>query len=52
MSKTTERTSRRESMRPGPRARVERIGDSGHDLLADQPEETIRAVGEFLGELG
>ncbi len=31
-----------------PQAEVERIADSGHDLLADQPEETIFAVGEFL----
>jgi len=35
-----------------PRARVERIADSGHDLLADQPEETIRTVGQFLSQAG
>ena len=31
-----------------PHAIVERVPDSGHDLLADQPEATIRVVGEFL----
>lgn len=31
-----------------PQAEVVHIADSGHDLLADAPEPTIRAVGEFL----
>jgi hypothetical protein len=31
-----------------PGARVE-IVDSGHDVLEDAPEETVRLVGEFLG---
>jgi pimeloyl-ACP methyl ester carboxylesterase len=31
-----------------PQAEVVHIPDSGHDLLADAPEQTIRAVGEFL----
>jgi len=35
-----------------PLAKVVRIADSGHDLLADQPEETIRCVGEFVREHG
>jgi pimeloyl-ACP methyl ester carboxylesterase len=29
-------------------AEVVHVADSGHDLLADAPEPTIRAVGEFL----
>jgi 3-oxoadipate enol-lactonase len=31
-----------------PHAEVVHVADSGHDLLADAPEQTIRAVGEFL----
>ena len=31
-----------------PQAQVVHVADSGHDLLADAPEPTIRAVGEFL----
>ncbi|MGH3028835.1 MAG: alpha/beta fold hydrolase [Gaiellaceae bacterium] len=31
-----------------PRAEIVHIEESGHDLLADAPEPTIRAVGEFL----
>ena len=31
-----------------PQAETVHIEDSGHDLLADAPEATIRAVGEFL----
>jgi 3-oxoadipate enol-lactonase len=31
-----------------PQAEIVHIEDSGHDLLADAPEPTIRAVGEFL----
>jgi pimeloyl-ACP methyl ester carboxylesterase len=31
-----------------PQAEVVHIADSGHDLLADAPEPTIRAVGKFL----
>jgi len=31
-----------------PQAEVVHVLDSGHDLLADAPEQTIRAVGEFL----
>jgi pimeloyl-ACP methyl ester carboxylesterase len=31
-----------------PQAEIVHIDDSGHDLLADAPEQTIRAVGEFL----
>lgn len=31
-----------------PQAEVVHVEDSGHDLLADAPEETIRAVGAFL----
>jgi hypothetical protein len=30
-----------------PQAEVRRV-DSGHDLLADAPEETIRLVADFL----
>ena len=35
-----------------PKAVVERIADSGHDLLADQPETTIHSVGSFLSRAG
>ncbi len=31
-----------------PQAEIVHIEDSGHDVLADAPEPTIRAVGEFL----
>jgi len=31
-----------------PQAEIVHLEDSGHDLLADAPEQTIRAVGEFL----
>jgi pimeloyl-ACP methyl ester carboxylesterase len=31
-----------------PQAEIVHIEDSGHDLLSDAPEQTIRAVGEFL----
>jgi len=31
-----------------PHAEVVHVPDSGHDLLAEAPEKTIRAVGEFL----
>jgi 3-oxoadipate enol-lactonase len=31
-----------------PQADVVHLPDSGHDVLADEPEKTIRAVGEFL----
>ncbi len=31
-----------------PQAEVVHVADSGHDLLADAPEPTIRAVGKFL----
>ena len=31
-----------------PQAEVVHVPDSGHDLLADAPAETIRAVGDFL----
>jgi pimeloyl-ACP methyl ester carboxylesterase len=31
-----------------PQAEIVHIENSGHDLLADTPEQTIRAVGEFL----
>jgi pimeloyl-ACP methyl ester carboxylesterase len=31
-----------------PQGEVVHLPDSGHDVLADEPEETIRAVGEFL----
>jgi pimeloyl-ACP methyl ester carboxylesterase len=35
-----------------PQAEVVHIEDSGHDVLADAPEPTIRAVGEFLTREG
>jgi pimeloyl-ACP methyl ester carboxylesterase len=34
-----------------PQAEVVHVPESGHDLLADAPEPTIRAVGEFLSRL-
>ena len=34
-----------------PQAEVVHVPGSGHDLLADAPEETIRSVGEFLRRL-
>ena len=35
-----------------PRAEVETLPDSGHDLLADAPQATIRLVGEWLRARG
>jgi pimeloyl-ACP methyl ester carboxylesterase len=31
-----------------PQAEIVHLQDAGHDLLADEPDRTIRAVGEFL----
>jgi len=31
-----------------PQAKFERIADSGQDLLTDEPEKTIRAIGDFV----
>jgi pimeloyl-ACP methyl ester carboxylesterase len=31
-----------------PQAEVFHLPESGHDVLADEPDETIRTVGEFL----
>jgi 3-oxoadipate enol-lactonase len=35
-----------------PQVEVVHVSDSGHDLLADAPAETIRAVGDFLRPAG
>jgi pimeloyl-ACP methyl ester carboxylesterase len=35
-----------------PQAELVHLAESGHDVLADEPEQTIGAVGEFLGRRG